>query len=584
MSENVNEEAVEVAADNEIPKSDPAAASGTGPSSTDSAGPADEAAFESESEITTTDDPRSDAALLTGSARPSENEETSQSASASATGPPDAPGRQRSDAGFGLWRRWISYRSSRDFRRGLRSLGSRDDKENAEGRLPDRERVEVPVVWVCELYTPSTVRGLLDGIARLGWGRGRSQSDDLAKWMNDVRNGRSAGWTSLGYVSPSDAQHVMSKRTAALPPGVDAAFPALMSITPSVTALVMAFQLDAQAASTLDEALRADFHTYTTNDPLYRRRHVLRYVIFGEPMRTGQTIHYPSGQRRDEVRKRLRETEASCTDWVRSHLPGVFAADLREGRFPTALLLLTDQARPLTDDSRGIRAFEGPGLDRSFDAWESDEWPNVRMTVPLSWDEEELRLLFSCRRRDAFPPAPGYGDLESNWTIAQRANDLIPHLLTRWALSCLLDGYHQLLSRERDRSAGSSSYRAVRDLRGLRTLLRNEAYDLQLSAAEVSTFVESPRDYDWNVMEMRYARSLGSQKPELLSSLRSAQAERARQVEAEAGLLLDVLTKSNDLTQTISNIRIQRFLTALTLLSIVTAVVAILVAIQAGSH
>lgn len=84
---------------------------------------------------------------------------------------------QRAATKLPQYRRLVWYRESRRRTLEVRSFWrDRDPSENAAGRLPDDERIEVPAIWVTELYTPSTVRGLLDGIHRLGWEFGRHRT------------------------------------------------------------------------------------------------------------------------------------------------------------------------------------------------------------------------------------------------------------------------------------------------------------------------------------------------------------------------------------------------------------------------
>ncbi len=430
---------------------------------------------------------------------------------------------------WGPWKRWTWYREIRkhdlaepDFWR------DRDPRENAQGRLPDGEGVQVPAIWVAELYTPSTISGLLAGITNLGWEYGTSRDDSLSKWMSDVREGRRAGWTRLGLVSPSHDDHFMRERTALLPEGVRAALPILMSVTPSVTALVMAFLMDDETADMLHAPLRANYSTESKRDPLFRPWHVVRYVLRNESVRFGRRIYRPDMLRRDAARSCLCEVEGGCVDWVREYLPGAFTS-LAGVPFPTAILFVTEEAPPLTEEARAIRAFVALSIDRAYDAWESDEWPGGRLSLPHSWDDEGSRLVFACRRRDAFPDQPGYHDPSSNWTIAQRADDLVRGLLSRWSLTCLLDGYHEDLSALRDRTAGNGTYRPVRDLKELRSLARTALYDIVASAQEIEEFVESDRAYRHEVLEMTYVRSLRSKRPDLLGDLgRRSRIERGR--------------------------------------------------------
>jgi hypothetical protein len=245
------------------------------------------------------------------------------------------------------------------------------------------------------------------------------------------------------------------------------------------------------------------------------------------------------------------------------------------------VLFVTEQTPPLSDAAREIRAFDALAIDRDYDAWDSTEWPGARMVMPRSWDDEGARLVFACRRRDAFPEEPGHADPSSNWTIAQRAHGRVRGLLSRWALTCMLDRYHHTLARLRDAAAGEGAYRPVRDLKELRSLTRKALYDIVTSAQEVHELVESDRAYCHDVMEMKYVRSIRGERPDLLKELRSSQRTRARQLQREVALLQSTLSVSAGVSQTISNIRIQRLVVILTFVSIAIALLAAFITLRA---
>jgi len=520
-----------------------------------------------------------DTGELRGALPPSETDQVPPESEATLSGEKQSKPRsvRRVLKDWGPWKRWSRHR---EFRREdleePHSWQDRDSEQNAQGRLPDDEHVQVPAIWVAELYTSSTVAGLLAGITHLGWEYGRIRDDSLTKWMSDVREGRQAGWMSLGLVSPPEDPHLMRERTAPLPEGVREALPTLMSVTPSVTALVIAFLMDDESADLLDVPFRANFST--RREPLFRPWHVVQYVLRNGPLRFGHRIYDPDMIRCDRIKSSMRELERGCVDWVREHLPGAFTS-LEGASFPTATLLVTEKVSPLTEEAGRIRAFEGLAIDRDYDAWESDEWPKARLVLPRSWDGEGSRLVFACRRRDAFPDQPGYPDPSSNWTIAQRADDLVRGLLSRWSLTCLLDGYHERLSALRDRTARDGGYRPVHDLKQLRSLARTELYDIAACAQEIEEFVESDQAYRYGVLEMTYAREVRGKRLDLLASLRSSQGMRAQQVQRESGLLQSTLSTSNDLSQTISNIRIQRLVVLLAVVSTAIALWALFLAL-----
>jgi hypothetical protein len=480
---------------------------------------------------------------------------------------------------LGPWKRWRWYsewgRSSRD----RPFWKKQDDKQNREDRLPDSERVEIPAIWVVELYTPSTVRRLLQGIRSLEWDQGRfSGGESLSEWMSDVRQGTQAGWTSLGLVSPPEKPHFSADRQAPLPAGVTGALPVLMSLTPSVTALVTAFLLDDSAATEVDAVLRRSYSTFTKRDTRFRRRHVVRYVLKGGTIHAGHSIHDPNTQRRDGAEACIARLEKGCTDWVREYVPGLFAS-LPGALHPTAVLMLTEAIPPLTPEARRIRAFDGLSLDRGFNAWESEDWPHVRMALP-GWQGNPSRLVFGCLRTQAIADTRHYYEPTSNWTIAQHANDAIPGLLARWAVTRMLDGYHEVLSTLRDKSAAAQRYHTVRDLKDLRGLVRTRLFDVEASVDEVLSFVRTKRLYERETMDMESAFAVKGERFKLLEELRSGQARRGRQVRRESELLKGTLALSSDLSETITNIRVQRLLVLLTLVSVGIAVWALVIALS----
>lgn len=74
--------------------------------------------------------------------------------------------------------------------------------------------------------------------------------------------------------------------------------------------------------------------------------------------------------------------------------------------------------------------------------------------------------------------------------------------------------------------------------------------------------------YRYNVLEMYYVRKVHGERPLLLKDLIESQCRRGQQVQREASLLSSMLSTSNNLTQTISSIRTQRFVIFLTIVSI----------------
>lgn len=477
---------------------------------------------------------------------------------------------------IGPWARWSNYRSF-DKGRDDYLRNETDKKRNENGRLPEDEGVQLATIWVVELYTPSQIEGLKRGISRLGWEHGRSSTESILAWAADARRGDGGAWMSLGMVTSK--RNFVAERRAELPHGVHAALPVLMSLTPSITALIIPFMMDDASSRALNGPLRASFATRTEDLPGLRWWNIVAHVLFNRDIRFARTIHDPQSERSRAVAQCVSEIEADCCNWIRRKLPGVFSSGLRDGMFPTAALTITEKNNPGKDNLLSVRAFHGLRIDRDFDAWISEKWPAARVVIPGLRDEDGLRLTFACRRRDAFPTTGGYHDPTGNWAIAQRADEMIRELLARWAVTAMLDGYGEQLSALRDKSAAARSYRPVRDLKRLRSMIRTQLYDIDLAANEITQFANDPW-YGYGVLELHPMDASFGGAGDFTNSLRHAQMRRAAQLAKESDLLKSVLSLSSNISQTITNLRIQWFIVALTLFSIGVSAAALYVAIR----
>lgn len=494
---------------------------------------------------------------------------------------------------WGPYKRWVWYRAlTRDDYE-----WDRDGWDNDRSKLPEDEHIDVAMVSVIELYTPSTVGGLLEGIERLGWEYRRSGEDRLSEWMSDVRNGRTAGWTSLGAVTRPSEKRPFTDRVADLPAHCQAALPQLWSVTPGLTALTISFILTDESARALDDPMHGDFTTARHASSRYRRWHLIPHLLWGREVHYGKSIEPPSNRRRRRVAEELCRLEQESVRWTRRHLPGAFATTLSHVGQPTCLLLLTDFIDPLTEDSRNAAALSGSGLDQSYLAWEvGPEWPAARITFSHRGlrdpDHDPFRMTVACRRDDAIPERrrQHVGDPTSNWSISYFAGEILGGLGVRWALGCLLDGYGQLLARHRDETAGEASFRPVHDLKELRRIVRTETYDILTAVDEIESIAGDRPKFAYGVVEPTRMRNRkptmgeGESEPndrvDLVDLMREAQLSGASRVRQDVERLMAALAASADLTQAISNIRTQRVVLAMTIMSIAVACIAVYVAVK----
>ena len=147
-----------------------------------------------------------------------------------------------------------------------RFFGRRDPADNQDTRMPVGEQVQVPVIWLTELYTPTTLAGLLDGLPQLlakaeGIDRGR---EDLSEWVRMARRRGGGAWRMLPYVFPPDSALSWPDRILdALPDGIAFARLGIYTLTSTVTAITAMFQLDEACSRALGTIVNQDMSTRT---------------------------------------------------------------------------------------------------------------------------------------------------------------------------------------------------------------------------------------------------------------------------------------------------------------------------------
>ena len=121
----------------------------------------------------------------------------------------------------------------------------RDPDDNLYTRIPDGEHVRVPVIWLTELYTPTTLAGLLRRIPPL-IANAHDQPSGHEDLVNRVRTSRRQGggaWDTLPPVRPRGGPHFRGQIADDLPAGISAVTWGIYTLTSTVTAVTAAFHV-----------------------------------------------------------------------------------------------------------------------------------------------------------------------------------------------------------------------------------------------------------------------------------------------------------------------------------------------------
>jgi hypothetical protein len=299
----------------------------------------------------------------------------------------------------------------------------RDAQENEETEPPPDERVDLLCVWATEYYTPAHIGRLLQNLAALGWDNDEFGRRDAVRWIRELRErALGSGYFPLhAIVRPDDKRSFSPRRNCPLPDDVDYATGTIFSITSSITCVSIQFILRDSFTRRVNEALRTKYETRL------------------EPLRRGYGVHHPLLLKRAAVDAIRAEISALAADWFRTHLPGVFAAGLTGGEFPTCEFMMLRVGHPFTrmadPAGRAIGYLDPLDVEMDTYAWQSERVRALKFSE-LSFRQSRRRFHAVLAANEADLPEDDlktYGGRDRSG-LAAFIHDQIKDLLPVWGL------------------------------------------------------------------------------------------------------------------------------------------------------
>lgn len=379
------------------------------------------------------------------------------------------------------WRRF--NRDSLKRRRAAR-VGP-DKRDNAQTRLPEGEHVWTPTLWIVELYTPSSISELFNGLTNLQRKQtGMRGDEDPAAWVREKRRTGNTGWRQLPVVRPAAPQPDFGFGTVVdrVPPGFSEVGMQLVALTTAVTAVVAEFRIDPRSRQSIEDILNRDFATSITR------------------IRGGQEMRDVRNRKAEAVAAWRKEMRGAAVEWLAALLPGYFARNA-SGQPPTLELLLTAQHRPWdspTDLSE--RQFWRECLEitpwRGY--WQGSSIPALRLAEQQEHrqgDAPRHVLLFGALRDEFVNTfrADGFAADDLDLAIDECSRQLA-RLATRWALTALLREVDERLTAQPDLAVQVGTTRSPWKLNKIQKSVTQTALDGRVVATSI---VDYARDANW---------------------------------------------------------------------------------------
>lgn len=504
---------------------------------------------------------------------------------------------QKSEPGKGRWEVLASQRYAPAFVRRyaqrrltlahvqtlVRRYRRRDPDDNRRTRIPEGEQVRFPVIWLTELYTPTTLDGLLEGLPPLlakayDPDPGREASVD---WVRTSRRQGGGAFRSLPEVLPRAGAYTDYYVVDVLPSGIKAVTWGIYTLTSTVTVVTAAFHVQDEHVDELQRIVNRDVSTGAIRQP------------------DGYAIRLVSQQKEanaDQWRQTLR---SSAARWLADRLPGSFQS-LTPGQLPTIELILTEKLRP----------WEPAPAPRLKGDWtellDLEDWEGYWQCIDLPWLRLHERKIsvpggLPLPLQDVLTLAALWGDLPAILTAyaeersvsvvadeeeARTQNGAILLLgqrvirfASRYALSVLLRKLDEQLAATRDLSERATSQRSPKALTQVQQQLIHTGLDSQIVAADISRYASNVTRWKSDVLDFTKVEDPGLAEPStppltMAESMRQSQISLGAAVAQAEVDLRDLINSSAQLTATAENIRLQRSVRWLAIISLLVAIIA----------
>jgi hypothetical protein len=435
-----------------------------------------------------------------------------------------------------------------------------------------------------EAFTPSTASRLRKSLEELPESYHRK-----SEWISGLEKGRSAtgsgGWQSLGSIRrPGDFG--FNSFDSEISGAVDAIWPGIFYLTPSLTLLVATFTIKDDDGD-LSALMRADYTT-TFSKPIVHVPGRLGWMRNRIPWARPKGLRATQPQQRAEQNRMIAcqamisKHEDACRGWFSMRFPGGVFFDAGPESIPTVRILVTKENVPFEGHMRQLAPV---GLSSALDVWNSTNEPGWKLSFRGQPRGGRYTITAAARSKDAAQSPGGNVTGDTNWYLTQIFAEHQSPLIARWAISCLLSFYTDRLAVLRDRAGRRRKIgRPVREAQDLDRFLIREGLDASTIISDLNEFTARPNIFRFDVSE--YAKDI-SVYPEsfqrnhtpaqLSASLLDRIKEQAERLRRDTDAATSNISASAELRQSIANTKMQR--RVLAVVSIIIALASLYVSI-----
>ncbi|MFW6047180.1 MAG: hypothetical protein ACOCP4_05290 [Candidatus Woesearchaeota archaeon] len=245
-----------------------------------------------------------------------------------------------------------------------------DKKQNEKSKPPQKEDIRIPAMWVFEVFTPSNINNLYNGLKILGYQEKLLFGTmDINSLLDSYRYSiRQSGWINLGYLIDEKEKKMIGSnfKRKKLPEGIKEIKLSLMQSLPSTTILACQVRLNELKTKSLQEPVKKNYTTYE------------------EKINRGYRIHDALSQKINAVNRTKYNLKKSAVSFIYENFPGLFSEELNIEDFPS-VNLITFQETNLHEKIKNHKHgdfISVIGIEPEYFAYENKKLPGLILQFP----------------------------------------------------------------------------------------------------------------------------------------------------------------------------------------------------------
>lgn len=438
-----------------------------------------------------------------------------------------------------------------------------DSKENAETRLPENIEIRSEQFYAVELYGPAEIETLYSRLEELGWNQDAvidrpSPSD----WIRRQRAyGHGGAWLNLGpVVRKKDRGKFFNLRNyTSLPEEFEYVDIAIFQITPSLTALSIAFFINDVFANSYKEELEKPRSSY------YCRG------------KNWSIITVSPAQQKSAAALKFRENmRFTCRNWIAENFPGIFCRNGQMEAFPSLEVLVC----------KGYSLKPAPG-EPAFSQWRHalvniaphDVWTHsIEQGIQLAFcdfafDKSSMHSIATLDHESfSEEKIKTYGGT-SNKSLCRYARDELEQPLIHQACISYLKEQNKNLNKSRERiEALSKNHKNSKEVISQIQSFFSGAAGIRILSKELNDLAEKSRLYFADLKPYQADSWNNEEKISLHNSAQKHLSFHSKRVMEEEVALRSHLEQITTILNTVESISAQRRMERLTVVAVLVAI------------